>query len=356
MATTLYATGNALAVKVWAKKLFEEALKQTYFARFMGEGTDNIVQIKKDVAKGPGDRITVGLRMQLTGAGVQGDNTLEGNEEALTTYSDNVYIDQLRHAVRSAGKMSEQRVTFDVREEARMGLQDWWADRLDSAFFNQICGNVSQGDTRYTGNQATIAPDAAHIKRAAGASDQSITTTGVFSLSVIDKSVEAAATQVTGTSAILRPINYQGQAMYAAFLHPIQVTDLRTNTNTGQFLDIQKAAMTGGEVDDNPIFTGALGVYNNVVLHSAYRVGPGCNSSTSAAVANTRRAVLCGAQAAVLAYGQNNADGEMTWVEELFDFGNQLGVSAGMIFGMKKTVFNAADFATIIMTSYAAAH
>ncbi len=60
--------------------------------------------------------------MQLSGAGVAGDGTLEGNEEALTTYSDNIFIDQLRHAVRSAGKMTEQRVPFSIREEARAGL------------------------------------------------------------------------------------------------------------------------------------------------------------------------------------------------------------------------------------------
>lgn len=106
MATTLYATGNALAVKVWAKKLFEEALKQTYFSRFMGADSDNIVQIKDEMSKGPGDRITIGLRMQLTGSGVQGDGTLEGNEEGLITFSDNVFLDQLRHAVRSAGYQS----------------------------------------------------------------------------------------------------------------------------------------------------------------------------------------------------------------------------------------------------------
>jgi hypothetical protein len=74
---------QCLAVKLWAKKLFEEALKQTYFSRFMGPGTSNVVQLKDETSKGPGDRITIGLRMQLTGAGVQGDGTLEGNEEAL---------------------------------------------------------------------------------------------------------------------------------------------------------------------------------------------------------------------------------------------------------------------------------
>ena len=46
----------------------------------------------------------------------------------------------------------------------------------------------------------------------------------------------------------------------------------------------------------------------------------------------------------------------MTWVEELFDYGNQLGVSAGLIFGMKKVRFNAQDFGTILIPTYAVAH
>lgn len=42
--------------------------------------------------------------------------------------------------------------------------------------------------------------------------------------------------------------------------------------------------------------------------------------------------------------------------EELFDYGNQLGVSAGSIYGMKKTVFNSADFSTIVLSTYAVQH
>jgi len=70
---------------------------------------------------------------------------------------------------------------------------------------------------------------------------------------------------------------------------------------------------------------------------------------------NFRRAVFCGAQAASFAIGQNNTDGQMNWVEEMFDYGNQLGVSAGMIWGMKKMVFNSADFGTLVLSSYAPA-
>lgn len=354
MATTAYATGNALTVKLFAKKLFQEALKQTFFSKYMGTGTNNICQIKSEMSKGAGDQVTFGLRMQLTGAGVQGDSTLEGNEEGLVTYSDALLINQLRHAVRSAGKMSEQRVSFDVRDECRVGLQDWFADRLDACFFNQLAGNTVQTDTRYTGNNATVAPDTAHkaYVNSNEATDASISTTSIFSFAVIDKAIEKAKT----VSPLIRPVVADGTNMYVCFLHPVQVTDLRITTSTGGWLDIQKAAMTGGRVGENPIFTGALGVYNNTILVEATRLPAAVNAGTGAAIASTRRAVFCGAQAAVMGYGQANSDQEMTWSEELYDYGNQLGVAAGLIFGIKKVVFNSADFGTITIPTYAATH
>lgn len=351
MATTSYGVNDALAVKLWGKKLFQDALKKTYFDRFMGKSSNSLVQLRDETSKGPGDRITIGLRMQLSGAGVQGDGTLEGNEESLTTYSDNVYIDQLRHAVRSAGKMSEQRVPFSVRDEAKAGLEDWWADRLDTWFFNQLAGYTAQTDTRYTGNQAATAPST-NRKLFAGstATDVGQTSSDIFNLNLIDKCVERAET----VSPTLRPIMVGGEKKFVMFLHPYQVYDLRTSTSSGQWLDIQKAALSGGKDSGSPIYTGALGEYNGVVLHQASRVPQGVNGSS--AVTTTRRAIFCGAQAALMAYGQKDQSAEMSWVEELFDYQNQLGVSAGMIAGLKKTVFNSEDFGTITVSTYAAAH
>ena len=351
MATTSYGVNDALAVKLWGKKLFQDALKKTYFDRFMGKSSNSLVQLRDETSKGPGDRITVGLRMQLSGAGVQGDGTLEGNEESLTTYSDNVFIEQLRHAVRSAGKMSEQRVPFSVRDEAKAGLEDWWADRLDTWFFNQLAGYTAQTDTRYTGNQAATAPST-NRKLFAGstATDVGQTSSDIFNLNLIDKCVERAET----VSPTLRPIMVGGEKKFVMFLHPYQVYDLRTSTSSGQWLDIQKAALSGGKDSGSPIYTGALGEYNGVVLHQASRVPQGVNGSS--AVTTTRRAIFCGAQAALMAYGQKDQSAEMSWVEELFDYQNQLGVSAGMIAGLKKTVFNSEDFGTITVSTYAAAH
>lgn len=362
MAKTSYGVGDALAVKHWSRILWQEALKETYFNRFIAKDhkgrnqyndTSGLITLKKETAREKGDKVTWGLRMLLTGDGVSGDGALEGNEEALTTYSDAIFIDQLRHAVRSAGKMSEQRVPFSVREEAKNGLKDWWADRIDTAMFNQLCGYTAETDVRYTGMQSASAPTAGRHQWAGVASaDEGLISSEVFDLQLIDAAVETAKT----ASPLIRPIKYMGENYYVMFLHPYQVTALRTTTSTGQWLDIQKAAMQGGDVTDNPIFTGALGVYNGVILHESTRVTQGVNSSTGVAVATARRAVLCGAQSGCIAFGTGKDNpNDMTWVEELFDYGNQLGVSAGCTFGLKKAVFNSLDFGTIVVSTYAAA-
>ena len=364
MAVTTYGTNNPLAVKLWSKRLSVEALKATWAYRFVGEGTDSMIQVKDEMTKSAGDQVTYGLRMQLSGNGTLGDGVLEGNEEALTTYSDALIINQLRHAVRSAGRMSQQRVPFVVRDEALSGLRDWWSDRIDWAAFNQLCGNIGPSgsfgnpgpsgiDIRWTGLNSPLAPDAAHYANVAGTSDDTgLGNTNLFNLTMIDKAVERAKTLTPA----IKPVNVNGKRFYVAWLHPYQVTDLRTSTSTGQWLDIQKAAMTGGLVDENPIFDGSLGVYNNVILHEDARVTQGYNPSTSAAITTVRRAVFAGAQAAMIGFGRDNGPNKFTWVEELFDYENQLGVSAGLIFGLKKTQFNSADFATVVLSSYATQH
>lgn len=349
MASTSYGINAPEAVKLWSRKLFQEALKRTWAYKFMGEDSNSVLQIQNDTSKGPGDRVRVTLRMLLSGAGIEGDGTLEGNEEALTTYTQDTVVNQLRHAVRSGGKMSEQRIPFSVREEARMGLADWWSDRIDTAFFNHVCGFDAQADTRYTGHNTVTAPTSTHaLFTGGGTADQSLSTTTSYSfnLTLLDEAVRTAKT----LSPQIRPLNLGGEERFVAFLHPNQVLKLRTSTDTGQWLDIQKAAMQGGRTGNNPIFTGALGEYNGVILHESTRVSPGVDDSGTIN-SSVRRAVLCGAQAAVLAFGRGYGANQMSWVEELFDYRNQLGVSAGCIWGLQKSIYNSADFATITMSS-----
>jgi N4-gp56 family major capsid protein len=358
LADTDYQVNSPLAVKRWSAELMKEALKKTFALQFMGEDTNSIIQIKTELNKGAGDRITFGIRQQLQGAGVSGDNTLEGNEEALETYTQNVTIDQLRHAVRSNGKVSEQRVPFTIRNEIRDGLSDWWADRIDTWFFNQVTGNTAQADTRYTGMQAVVATDSGHqifgnigATVAAGTvalaeTSLSATTVARFHLGMIDRARERAK---TATNA-MRPIMVGNKSLYVAFLHPRQTTALRISAGTSLWQDIQQAALAAQDADDNPIYTGALGIYNQTILHESTRI-PLVDGAT-AGTPNVARAVLVGAQAAVMAFGRGHGKNTFDWNEELFDYRNKLGVEAGCIGGLVKTRFNGSDFAAITMSSY----
>lgn len=356
MAQTEFGVNHPLAVKRWSTSLAVEAEKKMYFRKFISEGTDNVLQKLTDLQKNAGDKITFGLEMKLRGEGVTGDNTLENNEEALTYYDDSVLIDQLRHATRSKGKASEQRVPYNMRARGRNALAKWWGERFDELIFVYLSGargvdstlTLPLGFTSFAGN-ALQAPDAAHLQVANGKAKATLLSTDVFTLSEIDKLVEKAET----VDPMIQPIMVEGEKHFVCLLHPYQVTDLRTNTSTGQWLDIQKAAgVRGGK---NPIFNGALGVYNNVVLHSHRNVVRFSDYGSGGDVA-AARALFLGAQAGAIAFGRGSDAGRYSWTEELFDYGNQLGIAAGSIFGITKCVFNSADFGVIALDTAAAAH
>lgn len=356
MADTAFGTNHPLAVKVWTRKMIHEALRQTWFSKFIGEGSNSVIQKYTELQKGPGDTVYPMLRMQLTGNGVQGDGTLEGQEEELQTARDSVVLNQLRHAVRSIGRASEQNVPFSMREEAYLGLSDWWANRLDECFFNQLGGNSNQSDTRFTGNNTVNAPSTNNHLFVGGTAEASLTASAssAFSLTVVDRMVVRAKTKA---STPIRPIRIGGEEKYVAFIHPFQHHQLRTTAAaSGNYLDIQKAAIQGGQVTGSPLYTGAIGEWHGVILHESTRV-PGHNSgNTNIGVANVYRAILAGAQAANLVMGNDTSEQYPNWFEELFDYGNKLGVAGGMIFGINKSRFTisgaAEDFGVVIASTF----
>ena len=361
MAVRTYGVNDPLTNKLYSKLLAVESITQTYVKKFMGTNQNSLIQIRNETQKAAGDRITIGLRIKLTGAGVIGGNTLEGNEEAFVTRDDAIIINKLRHAarVKGQGTISQQRVPFDLREEALDDLAQWWADRHDMWFANQVSGNTADGDNtngtdvRYTGLQATVQPDANHVLRPGGAADDSaITDTAAneFKISHINTAVERAK----DIEPLIRPIRISGQDFYVCFIHTYQLTSLRESAGVdGSWYDIQAKALQGGEISGNPIFTGAVGVYNQTIIHEWNRLPPG--SVTTTPVTFVRRAAFCGAQACWTAYGQGFGPGRYSWVEKLFDYDEELGVSAGCVGGLKKSRFNSEDFGVIVMPTRAVA-
>jgi N4-gp56 family major capsid protein len=366
MAVKLFGVNNALTNKLFSRKLAIAAIAGTYIDKFTGSDDDSAFQMVNEAHKAPGDQITCGLAVNLTGDGVLGSDPLEGNEESITTYDDALILNELKHAVRVGARstITQQRVPYDLRQLALKKLSKWWVDKKDKWAANQLGGNTATSgttnsldvlgnDIRNTGLQATLAPDANHTIRAGAAATDQALSSDLFSLNLIDIAVERAKT----LDPLIRPIMIGGQPFYVCFLHPHQATDLRTAaTSTGTWYDIQSRAMDGGEISGNPIFTGALGVYNQTIIHEWSRVPRGVNSSTGAAIDGTRRAIFCGAQAMWIGYGQDHGPSRYKWVEKLWGYDEQLGVSGACIGGAKKSRFNSVDYGLITIPTSAVQH
>lgn len=226
-------------------------------------------------------------------------------------------------------------------------------------FFNQLCGftpaNVEGTTTGsvFTGGNVVLAPSAGRVLYAKNlTSDQAVQadTTAGFTLSLIDQAVYKART----SSPVIRPVRQGGKEWYVVFISEEQGLAMRADTATvGSWFDLQKARLQGGESDDtNGIFSGAFGVYNNTVIHTSNRVTRGVHSTTGAALNNTRRAVFCGAQSLAVGFGKKNSKNKFSWSEKYFDYDEEVGIKAGLIYGMKKTRYKGEDYGTIVITSY----
>lgn len=355
MAEWVYTTTDPLSVSRWAKVFLAQYMVDTLFFRFASPDDTSLMMILDDLQKHAGDNVRYGVSQLLSGAGVMDLGTLTGNEESPQTFGDSLYIHELAHAVLLAGPISDQRILFDRRKTGRNRLADWYAARTDHSAANALAGFTPQPDVRFTGMQATTVatrqlfaqptPPATPITDAAA-----LTNTNTFTVNLIDQAELLAKSLTNG----IRPLKVGGRSFYNAFLHSSQANDMRTNTSVGAWLDIQKAAMTGGDVGDNPIFWESLGMYHRTLLHENSRV-PNAVANAGSAVANTKRALFCGAQAAVLAFGRSQqADNKFTWLEELRDFGRQIGIGCSAVWGLKKVVFNSQDFGVTVIDSWGA--
>lgn len=364
MAATIIGVNDAQATRAWAKKLIIESLKETLTDKFVGKDDDSMIQVRDELKQG-GQRITIGLRRRLTGKGTLGDAKAKDNAESLNIRNFSFDINQLRHNVNVTGLMSQQRVTWNMRSEANSALKDWWSDRIDVGNINQLCGNTAQTDLEYTGLNAATAPSSTRWIYGGDASVESGLTDASygFTLQMIDKMVTKART----ASPAIRPIMVGGMKVYVLLLHPFQAYQLRTSMTEGNWAQIQQAALKGGLITKNPMFTGALGMWNGTLIFEDARMCFGDSDqanaeyhtdlgAASSSTTNIARAVFCGAQALAWGIGRAETSPErMRWVEELDDGENSLTTYAGMIYGACKTRFDDVDFGTIVASTYSPA-
>ena len=138
---------------------------------------------------------------------------------------------------------------------------------------------------------------------------------------------------------MVKPVLIDGIETYIMVIDQWQARDLKADQT---WIEAQQYANVRG--NDNPIFSGALGVYDGVVLHQCNRI---LRTNTGSGGTKVGHALFLGRQAAVFAVGT-----QPTWNEKTFDYGNKIGFEFGRIFGIKKTQFkydgiNPTDFGCI---------
>lgn len=368
MARTIVGVNDPKAVKRWSGLLALDASHKSYFnSRFMARGAEAEVpiQILTDLESDAGEQITYDLLAELRMAPVEGDDVLEGKEEGQRFYTDQIYIDQARCGVNTGGRMTRKRTLHNLREKAKRQQSSWWARLQDELLFIYLSGARGINPNfllplGYSGRASNglYAPDANHVLYGGDATDfTNLDSNDKFDLRLIDRAKTRADVQGGGATSIpvLQPCKIDGNETFVCVMHTFQEDDLRANTNTGQWMDIQKAA-AAAEGRNSPLFKGSLGMYRGVILHSHRNVIRFANAGAGTVEAG--RALFMGAQAAVVSFGSPGTNMRYSWHEETRDNGNMVVISTSSIFGTKKVRFTteagAQDFGVFALDTAAA--
>ncbi len=336
MANTSAATG--LTVQQWDAEFYMEALNASIFKPFHGTATNSVIQVKEDLSKKPGDSVTYSLVNKLSGGGVTGSNTLEGNEESLVSRSLRVIIDQKRNAV-VVPVLEDQFSSIPLRMAAKDALLDWsmelnrddtidalgsilnvvysaateankdiWVvDNVDRVLFGKVVGNYN---VDHSVALATL--DTSNDKLTSAA------------LSLMKRIAKTASPKI-------RPLKpRQGSVTsdsYVLFANSLQVRDLALDS---AFLQANREARLRGKL--NPLFAGADYIWDNIAIYEVEDIP--IDAGAGSGGIDVAACYLCGAQAIAFAVAKRPQS-----IEEEFDYKDKQGVAIRQWFKIQKMTF-----------------
>lgn len=351
MAVTTISSANR--IDQWADDYFVEYIRSSRFSKYMGTSENSIVQTIEDLAKKRGDDITISLLRRLSGAGVTGDNTLEGNEEALLNYGHKITVDQLRNGV-VVGNMEQQKSKIDIANAGKAALKLWSMEQLRDDIIEALYSANVDGSTAYAScseanKDAWLAANSDRVLFGAAKSNNATNdhsaalllvdgTTDILSPAIVSLAKRMAKT----ASPHIRPvITGEDEEWFVLFCNSYCFRDLKSHATMTQ---ANREAWTRGK--DNPLFTDGDLLYDGVIIREVPEIGvlSGVGTSSIDVAAN----FLCGAQALGVAWAQRPKP-----VFDERDYGNLMGVGISEIRGVDKLMNNSIQHG--LLTVYCAA-
>jgi N4-gp56 family major capsid protein len=364
MAVTNFGTLTGDQLQTWSRDFWKVARNQSFINQFAGSGSNAMVQRVTELTKNnKGTKANITLLADMTGDGITGDFTLEGNEEALRAYDISIELDQLRFANRIAGRMTDQKTVVNFREQSRDALAYAIADRCDQLAFLTLSGvaytHKNNGGLRTAVGGAVngqelvdlefasdvSAPTASRHRRVDGDNIVAGDTTALVAGDKL-KYKHIVNLKAYAKDQYIRGIRGAGnQETYHMFVTPSQMANLKLDADF--IANVRNAGVRGAS---NSLFAGSSSLMVDGVMIHEFRHVFNTSGATTGATGNAGaagykwgadasivggRALFCGAQALALA-----DIGLPEMVEDTFDYGNQSGISVGKIFGFRKPKYN----------------
>jgi N4-gp56 family major capsid protein len=364
MAETTIAT--ALEKQKWINAYFAEYVRESGFAGYMGKAATSIIVAKMDLQEEAGKTINIPLITRLKGAGVTGNGTLDGNEEALGSYNCAISIDWRRNAVR-VPKSTSYKTEIDLLNAARDMLKMWEAEQIKTDIIKALASVVTTADTTVNldasaaaDRNAFAAANADRILFGSAVSNYSATfATGLLNVDTTADKCTASMMSLAKRMAKLadphiRPYKSSvGQEYFVAFHGSRTFRDLKADPVMTQ----ANRDARPRDVENNPLFQDGDLIYDGVLHREVPEIdsAPGIGSGTfnlngqGAAACDVRPVFLCGQQSVGVAWGQQPTPR----TDNLKDYQFRPGVAIEELLGVKKLAFNGKPQG--IVTVYAAA-
>lgn len=328
---------NSRVIK-WERDFYREFIRENRFSKFIGSDERSPIQLNESLRTNIGETINFELVNRLSGAGVTGLSTLEGNEEALGIRNFRVAVDRTRHAV-VHDRLNEQFSAIDLVEAKRAVLMDWYKENVRDRTIAALYSISTDGNTHQSILTASEADkdtwtannsDRVIFGAAAFTADHSAglaacdTTNDILNTSVLKRAKDAAK----AASPKVRPIRVRDDEEWYVVFAP---TPLFRQAQA-QLETINTNAWERARGEDNPLFTGGDLIYDGLIIKEVPEIGNIGAVGTSSALVSA--AFLVGAQAVAYGVAQRSR-----MIENIRDYGAKKGAGVEMIDAIRKMYF-----------------
>lgn len=346
----------------WGTTFWREYIRESGFMPYMGRANRSIFRILSGADTGNASIVNIPLLGRLKGRGVYDSEVLEGNEEDLENFNDQVRTRWIRNGV-VVPKSTSYRTELDLLGAAREGLKDWSSENMRDSIIAALGSIIVPGVADENGLPGT---DSAVFYRNSTAAQRNTYLTNnadrilfgnalangasnvwATALATVDNTNDKLSTAVISLAKSIakeadphiRPFRTEdGREYYVLFVNSRQMRDLKQDTAMQQ---ANRDARERGL--DNPIFQDGDLIWDGVIIHEVPELKDLIIPGAGTAGIDVGRAFLAGQSSIAIAWEQQptpRSDPDR-------DYGFRPGVATEELRGMKKVSWGGKNYSLV---------